>query len=964
MKLYYPFHSISGKMATYDEIYVESWEEALKECRKRLEGDDRKRALQVKSLQDFRSELESLLKEYPNKPAMKAITLLYPTLEHYETFAQNFVAMMENPVDTSMMWGLLFLVLKLALGSVLRGQTGPLNRITKWLEKIGHKLRASNDCSGNITDFEKVKGDTVEVNKEIVILWLNVIMTFRNQGNGRDHDDGAWEALTKMYNEAYQTIDEAVGRIEKVAEMAERQARAMKEITMFQRILSLESKQDGANLPCNNLPVAENNRFFGRQDILRRLEDHLTPCDTHSRLSSIALYGLGGIGKTQIALAYAYQKLEALDAIFWISAEDSYSVQLSFSSIAVDALKLPNARAQAYQENMILVQNWLQNTAAKWLLIFDNVDSHDVLDNCWPVSKHGAILVTTRDEIVATLPIDTGLEVNEFGVNEGAEFLLHMAPRRRRIDGEEDAARQVASELGGLPLAINQMAALINARNCTITEFGTMYAKYEHRLHKQRKNGWKYLGYEHGLDTVWELSFENLGEEARACLGVLSFFAADLVPSEVFKTENPDELPESLRFCEDELSLGDALEELTHHALVRRNIDQGSFRIHRLVQREYQARIEDAQQQFEAATKLLLDKFPSQRANKYDDDEWIICERYIPQVLALTRNYEDSQSRTKPLKPSMDFVSLLANAANAIHDNDTTNDVPGFLETGTSAFLKCPEEDREELIWAFLQSMKAMYHLTTAEFAKSEVEMTEGLEIRLRLLDPEDLLISLGYSWLGMAVGGQGRFEEGLDLLLKAGKVLEGPAGEVPTRKLVWRYNTSRNYYCMGRYEEAEELLSAAVEEAEGWYQLAYGHLTFVSLRTRMNQLEDAKNHVDIAKNILETAGISARFSWVSSYCAYRAGVVAMLQGRIEDAIAETEKAVAIGKLVKVPTGILSRCTHAFSKALAMDASRQDESERQRLEARRLRLAMPTGGGDLDDESDEAFEKLVKMDHR
>lgn len=67
---------------------------------------------------------------------------------------------------------------------------------------------------------------------------------------------------------------------------------------------------------------------------------------------------------------------------------------------------------------------------------------------------------------------------------------------------------------------------------------------------------------------------------------------------------------------------------------------------------------------------------------------------------------------------------------------------------------------------------------------------------------------------------------------------------------------------------------------------------------------------------------------------------------------------------MRVPTGILSRCTHAYSKALATDPLRQEEAERQRVEARRLRMQLPGGGGDLDDESDEAFERLVKMDHR
>jgi hypothetical protein len=382
-------------------------------------------------------------------------------------------------------------------------------------------------------------------------------------------NETAWNTLTAIYETAYQNIEEAVRRIEKVAEMAERQARAMNEMTVLQRLLTLEeTKQEGITLPCNTLPVAENHRFFGRQDLLERLEEHLKPADTGTPLSSIALYGMGGIGKTQTALAYAYSKLDELDAVLWIAAQDSLSIQQSFSRVAVDALQLPKAHPQAHRENMLLVLHRLQKTrkygtrppgrcrpsancaeAAKWLLIFDNVYTHDALEDCWPASKHGAVLVTTRDVLVATLPIDHGLEVNEFDAEEGAKFLLHMAPNRKRIDDELEASKEVAKLLGGLPLALNQMAALINARNCSIKEFQALYAKYDRQLHKQKKSGWKYLGYQHSINTVWEISFKTLG----ACLAVLSFFSADSVPSEVFTPTEAGDLPSLLAFCEDEL---------------------------------------------------------------------------------------------------------------------------------------------------------------------------------------------------------------------------------------------------------------------------------------------------------------------------------------------------------------------------------------------------------------------------
>lgn len=69
------------------------------------------------------------------------------------------------------------------------------------------------------------------------------------------------------------------------------------------------------------------------------------------------------------------------------------------------------------------------------------------------------------------------------------------------------------------------------------------------------------------------------------------------------------------------------------------------------------------QEEFEAAIKLLLDKFPSQRNSLFDDDEWLLFEKYVPQVLALARNYNDSQKKPNPLTPNMEFVHLLTNAS-------------------------------------------------------------------------------------------------------------------------------------------------------------------------------------------------------------------------------------------------------------------------------------------------------------
>jgi len=139
---------------------------------------------------------------------------------------------------------------------------------------------------------------------------------------------------------------------------------------MFQKMLSLDHKKEQtAQLPCSILPVARNRRFFGRREILAEIDDYLQPCKTSNGLRSMAIYGLGGVGKTQIALEYAYSKKDELDAILWIPAENILALQQGFTKVAVDGLKLPNANSRSHQENMLLVVTWLRQTGKNLSLV-------------------------------------------------------------------------------------------------------------------------------------------------------------------------------------------------------------------------------------------------------------------------------------------------------------------------------------------------------------------------------------------------------------------------------------------------------------------------------------------------------------------------------------------------------------------------------------------------------------------
>lgn len=129
--------------------------------------------------------------------------------------------------------------------------------------------------------------------------------------------------------------------------------------------LSLSSRtfQDTAQLPCFVVPTTQTARFFDRDDVIEKVEKHFQDGNSTSSLLSLALYGMGGVGKSHVAMKYLEKKQMAkvFDAIFWIHAETPISIQQSFTDIAV-RLKLPDTGPATHDENRMILKGWLQQT--------------------------------------------------------------------------------------------------------------------------------------------------------------------------------------------------------------------------------------------------------------------------------------------------------------------------------------------------------------------------------------------------------------------------------------------------------------------------------------------------------------------------------------------------------------------------------------------------------------------------
>jgi NB-ARC domain len=149
-----------------------------------------------------------------------------------------------------------------------------------------------------------------------------------------------------------------------------------------------------------NVPYRRNPFFTGREDVLKNLHTTLIEGNTAALTQPQAISGLGGIGKTQVAVEYAYRNANEYQAVLWVKADSREVLISDFVSIA-DPLDLPEKNEQDQNRVVNAVKRWLQNHV-DWLLILDNVEELEIIDEFVPPAVKGHILLTTRAQATGT----------------------------------------------------------------------------------------------------------------------------------------------------------------------------------------------------------------------------------------------------------------------------------------------------------------------------------------------------------------------------------------------------------------------------------------------------------------------------------------------------------------------------------------------------------------------------------
>ena len=441
-------------------------------------------------------------------------------------------------------------------------------------------------------------------------------------------------------------------------------------------------ERQGPKLPFHFVRRDQDKNFFARGHALKAIEEALCPTDATEKSVSkppsfprcFAVHGPGGMGKTQIAAQFVATHRGQFDAVFWVDAENSSKISQCFNEIATELGLIPkgciDATDQSYTRDV--VKSWLVNPfknpeganasskeMASWLLVFDGVEQGDNLNDFWPYDGPGSILVTSRNPHSWT----ASLELKPFSTHEATQYLIKMTDRDTS-DEEKVAAATIARRLGGLPLALAQMGAIIAHRSISFSEF---LRSYEDRGGQQQFIQWnvdevrpRLSNYEHNIASVW--AFDSLGSGAKILLNVLSMLDPDWIPEHLFDTVATDsDHPDIVTLKKDYKA---ARNELLARSLITRNPREKALFIHRLVQDVTRMRmnVSKLRRVFFESVMLVYGRWPFEAFRwRHSVARWSGCAELLPHIERLKDVFPD-------VTPSLDsledyhFAKLLVDA--------------------------------------------------------------------------------------------------------------------------------------------------------------------------------------------------------------------------------------------------------------------------------------------------------------
>ena len=564
-----------------------------------------------------------------------------------------------------------------------------------------------------------------------------------------------------------------------------------------------EASEAEDDSPVFTVPYRRHNCFEGRKDILAKLRETLVSGNT-AALSQV-IRGLGGIGKTQTAVEYAYEHKEQYEAVLWIKAASELDIRQSMAG-AAKRLKLPHDETKPEEAVRALMQ-WLEKNS-DWLLIFDNADNPELLKSYIPKTDKGHILLTSRASVFDMLGILSPIELPLFSIEDATKFLIKRTGRDESNSAEVESAQELANELGLFPLALEQAGAYIQELRLSFANYLKMYRK--RRLEFLERGLPKMGDYDESVATTWVVNFEQVETESVASADILrlsAFLDPDNIPFELllFGVSATDcSLAETISKSDNsELAIREVLRPLTRFSLVTIGKSNDSYDIHRLVQEAVKHSLGESacRSWAERTVRMVREAFPSG-----EFENWGLCERLVSHAVVATTQADVLANHTEN-------VSILANnAALFLQDQAQYADAEPLFKRAIEICRVILGKNHPN--FAICLNNLADLYRELGRYNKAELLYKQSMEIRRVALGEQHPDYAQSLSNLATLYEAMGRYKEAEPLYKQAMEINRTALGEKHSNFATDLNNLAVLYGSMGRHEKVESLFKQSIKIA------------------------------------------------------------------------------------------------------------------------------------------------------
>ncbi|OAL06354.1 TPR-like protein [Phaeosphaeriaceae sp. SRC1lsM3a] len=584
------------------------------------------------------------------------------------------------------------------------------------------------------------------------------------------------------------------------------------------------------------IPFARDDDFVDRGTLVDEIHRKCARPDAR-----IALVGLGGVGKSQLAIEHAYSTRDRSTEtwVLWVHASNAARFEQSYREIA-DRVKILG-RKEPKADIFKLVHDWLCSSKERWLLVLDNVDdAHFLLDRpttsltdaskplreYLPHCERGSILITTRNEGAARKLV----EQRDIIVLEPMSEAQALVLLEKKLGPQEDCsnAAELVVALDCMPLAIVQAAAYIvqRAPRYSVARYLDDYRKSERKRTSlleyddgQLRRDWEATN---SIIVTWQMSFEYIQQTRRSAaelLSLMSFFDRQGIPEDLLRhrgnreeddgdeqgpttgaadidVEEDDALRSSTSIESEEDTFEDDVVALRNFCFISTETGGMSFEMHALVQLATRTwlttnrQLEQWKQQF---ISNLSAAFPT---GAYEN--WAVCRPLFPHAkAAAAQQPEDEQVL-------VEWASLLYRAAwYAVH-NGNAAEAKELAVVSLKIRQKALGQEHEDTWWGM--AMVADAYSLRGEWNRAEKLEQEVMETRKKKLgaDHPDTLISMGN--LASTYWNQGRWDAAEELQVQVMETRKKKLGADHLDTLTSMGNLASIYRDQGRWDTAEEL--------------------------------------------------------------------------------------------------------------------------------------------------------------